>query len=114
MKELTDPEKVLIQTDTEIVQEIPKEYTLERSAPMQKGHFLFSCDLSNNFKVEKVEMKSEVVLDLRGNKQIVHRVNRMPGRIYLSALNIDNARRKFEGICVKLLVKHIEARRREK
>ena len=99
MQELEKPLK--IKTDTQIVAEIQKEYTLKGSVKKIPGLIMFMVDPIKMI-AEPVKIQTKAIIDIKSKVKINHRAEFNPNMIYVQALNKSNDIRKIKKLIDKL------------
>ena len=99
MQELETPLK--IKSDTELVAEIQKEYTLKGSIKKIPGLILFAVD-PLNLTAEPVKILTKAIIGINSKAKINHRAEFNPNMVYVQSINKKNAVRKVKQIIDKI------------
>lgn len=96
--EMNNPEQDKIEVVQEQISKVPSKIGTIKP---HKGHTLFEADLANSVirKATIRKVDADIGPYLNGNKHIEVALNKavvvQPGCVYISALNIENAKRKL-------------------
>jgi len=89
-----DFEPARVKPDTQLVAKTQKEYKHLGRIKLKPGHGLFAFNTKTTH-LKKVEVQSQVMIDVKGQKREIKRAYQEPDTIYVTALNARNALRKI-------------------
>lgn len=79
----------------QIVTPVKQEYKMVAKIPRIKGLTLYSYNIETG-DIKVVPLVQQVAVDLHGKPSFINKANYDPKLLYVQALNIKNARRKFQ------------------